>query len=99
MCEKGGGGYKYRGRVMNINDQDGLQRYLKGVTSLWTTAILSTRNWTKDWLSFRERKEDMEREFLLLLFYGLFKILSEVVIWAKVALYNLQKLHYDMPKG
>ena len=34
MCEKGGGCYKYRGRVMNINDQDGLQRYLKGVTSL-----------------------------------------------------------------
>ena len=34
MCEKGGGCYKYRGRVMKINDQDGLQRYLKGVTSL-----------------------------------------------------------------
>ena len=26
-----------KGRVMNINDQDGLQRYLRGVTSLWTT--------------------------------------------------------------
>ena len=51
-----------------------------------------------DFLLGKEKKT--WREFLLLLlFYGLFKILSEVVIWAKVALYNLQKLHYDMPKG
>ena len=48
-------------------------------------------------IDFLERKR--KRTSPLLLLYGLFKILSEVVIWAKVALYNLQKLHYDMPKG
>ena len=50
-----------------------------------------------DFLLEKEKKE--RRVPSSSLFYGLFKILSEVVIWAKVALYNLQKLHYDMPKG
>ena len=51
-----------KGRVMNINDQDGLQRYLRGVTSLWTTFAARKLN---PGLTFQR-----EREKRLLLFFS-----------------------------